>query len=157
VRSAADPSRSADTAWGSRAVRAGASYFLLVFAAGWILGPIRVLWADPRFGAMTAILLESAIMLVAMWSAARWSMRRFAVPAWVAATGSMGLVALGILLPAELAGAFYLRKLPVRQSLEGFAKPPGIVALATFMLFAAMPMLITRSRNHQTFRSRGRR
>lgn len=154
---AADHSRSAGTAWRSRAVKAGASYFLLVFAAGWILGPIRVLWADPRFGAMTAILLEAAIMLVAMWGAARWSMRRFAVPGSLAATGSMGLVALGILLPAELAGAFYLRRLPVRQYLEGFANPPGIVALAMFMLFAAMPMLITRSRDHQTLRPRGRR
>jgi hypothetical protein len=154
---AADHSRSAaGTAWGSRTVRAGASYFLLVFAAGWILGPIRVLWADPRFGAMTAILLEAAIMLVAMWRAARWSMRRFAVPGSLAATASMGLVALGILLPAELAGAF-LRKLPVRQYLEGFANPPGIVALAMFMLFAAMPVLITRSRDHQALRCRGRR
>lgn len=32
-----------------RAVKAGVIYFLLVFTVGWILGPIRELWAVPHF------------------------------------------------------------------------------------------------------------
>ena len=49
-----------------RALKAGAIYFLLVFAVGWILGPIRELWAVPHFGRVAAMLSEAVIMLVAM-------------------------------------------------------------------------------------------
>jgi hypothetical protein len=39
--------------------KAGMIYFLLVFAVGWILGPIRELWAVPHFGRMAATLSEA--------------------------------------------------------------------------------------------------
>ena len=42
-----------------RALKAGVIYFLLVFAVGWILGPIRELWAVPHFGRMAAALSEA--------------------------------------------------------------------------------------------------
>ena len=48
-----------------RTFKAGAIYFLLVFALGWVLGPIRELWAMPQFGRITAMLFEAVIMLVA--------------------------------------------------------------------------------------------
>jgi integral membrane sensor domain MASE1 len=47
-------------------LKAGVVYFLLIFAVGWILGPIRELWAVPHFGRMAAMLSEAFIMLVAM-------------------------------------------------------------------------------------------
>jgi hypothetical protein len=49
-----------------RGLKAGVVYFLLIFAVGWILGPIRELWAMPHFGRMAAMLSEAFIMLVAM-------------------------------------------------------------------------------------------
>jgi hypothetical protein len=54
-------------------------YFLLVFAVGWILGPIRELWAVPHFGRVAATLSEAVIMLIAVTVAARWVIRRFHV------------------------------------------------------------------------------
>ena len=63
-----------------RAFKAGVVHFLLVFAVGWILGPIRELWAVPHFGRMAATLFEAVIMLIAMIVAARWVIRRFEVP-----------------------------------------------------------------------------
>jgi hypothetical protein len=54
-----------------RAFKAGAIYFLLVFAVGWILGPIRELWAVPHLGRVAAMLSEAVIMLIAMIVAAR--------------------------------------------------------------------------------------
>ena len=50
-----------------RILKAGVVYFLIIFALGWILGPIRVLWAVSRFGRITALLLEGVIMLIAMF------------------------------------------------------------------------------------------
>jgi len=60
-----------------RALKAGVIYFLLVFAVGWILGPIRELWAVPHFGRMATMLSEAFIMLVAMIVAAQWSFDGF--------------------------------------------------------------------------------
>ena len=45
-----------------RALKAGVIYFLLVFAVGWILGPIRELWAVSHFGRAPAMLSEAVIM-----------------------------------------------------------------------------------------------
>ena len=51
---------------GMRRLKAGLIYFLLIFALGWVLGPIRELWAVPRFGRITALLCEAVIMVIAM-------------------------------------------------------------------------------------------
>jgi len=58
-----------------RALKACVIYFLLVFAVGWILGPIRELWAMPHFGPILGLLLEALIMLIAMIISARWTIR----------------------------------------------------------------------------------
>jgi len=52
-------------------LRAGVLYFAVVFGAGFILGPIRLLWAVPRFGPRIAELMEMPIMLVVIVVAAR--------------------------------------------------------------------------------------
>jgi len=57
-----------------RALKAGLVYFLLVFGLGWVLGPIRELWAVPRFGRVAALLIEAIIMLIAMIVSSRWVM-----------------------------------------------------------------------------------
>jgi hypothetical protein len=54
-----------------RPLKAGVTYFRLVFAVGWIRGPIRELCAVPRFGRVMALLFEAVIMLIAMIISAR--------------------------------------------------------------------------------------
>ena len=61
-------------------LKAGVFYFALVFGAGFVLGPMRILWVVPRFGVRMAELLETPIMLVVTIFAARWIVRRLAVP-----------------------------------------------------------------------------
>src|SRR6266851_4395799 len=96
-----------------RALKAGVIYFLLVFAVGWILGPIRELWAVPHFGPTVGLLLEAPIMLIAMIVAARWVIRRFNVPRTFTTTITMGLIAIGLLFPAEIAGVLWVRGLSI--------------------------------------------
>ena len=86
-----------------RALKAGLVYFLFVFAVGWILGPIRELWAVSHLGRMAAMLSEAGIMLIAMIVGARWVIRRFDVPRTLPATISMGLIAIGLRFPAKIA------------------------------------------------------
>ena len=92
-----------------RTLKAGAVYFLLLFAVGWVLGPIRELWAVPRFGRLTALLFEAVIMLIAMTISARWVIRRFDMPQTLGATIPMGLIAIGLLVPTEIAGVLLVR------------------------------------------------
>jgi hypothetical protein len=126
-----------------RALKAGVIYFLLVFAVGWILGPIRELWAVSHFGRAPAMLSEAVIMLIAMLVAARWVIRRFDVPRTLPATTSMGLIAIGLLFPAEIAGVVWVRGLSLQEYLAGFATGPCVISLLMFLLFAVMPTLVT--------------
>jgi hypothetical protein len=57
---------------------------------------------------MTAVSLEAVIMLAAMIASARWVIRRFDVPRTLGSTISMGLVAFGLLVPAEIAGVLWV-------------------------------------------------
>jgi hypothetical protein len=68
----------------SRIVKAAAVYFGLVFGAGFILGPIRILFVVPRFGARVAELMEAPLMLIVVAVAARWVVRRFQLTPTVA-------------------------------------------------------------------------
>ena len=47
-------------------------YFLLVFGVGFLLGPIRVLFLEPRLGPVAAVLCEAPLLLLAIYLAARW-------------------------------------------------------------------------------------
>jgi len=91
------------------------------------------------------MLFEAVIMLIAMIVAARWVIRRFDVPRTLPATISMGLIAIGLLFPAEIVGVVWVRGLSVQEYLAGFATAPGIISLVMFLLFAAMPTLVTRA------------
>jgi hypothetical protein len=47
-------------------------YFGVVFGAGFLLGPIRVVWLEPRLGLIVATACEAPFLLMAMLLAARW-------------------------------------------------------------------------------------
>jgi hypothetical protein len=128
-------------------LQAGALYFALTFAAGWILGPIREFWVIPRLGRTVGFLLEAPLMLVVSFLVARWVVRRVAVPPTLQTRALVGLVALGMLLVAELLGAWGLRGLSPADYLASFGSRPGAVTAATLPFFAAIPLLIGRLRN----------
>lgn len=65
---------------GAGILKAAAACFALVFGAGLVPGPIRVLWVVPRFRLGTVALMEASIVIVATVLAARWIVWRFAAP-----------------------------------------------------------------------------
>src|ERR1700745_2868426 len=91
---------------------------------------------------MAAMLGEAVIMLIAMIVAARWVIRRFEVPQTLSATLSIGLIAIGLLFPAEIAGVVWVRVLSLREYLASFVTGPGVISLLTFLFFGAMPALV---------------
>jgi hypothetical protein len=54
-----------------------------------------------------------------------------------------GLIAIGLLFPAEIAGVLLGRGLSLREYLASFVTAPGIITLLMFLLFAAIPALVT--------------
>jgi hypothetical protein len=55
----------------------------------------------------------------------------------------MGLVAPGILAPAEIAGVLWVRGLSLHEYLTSFVTTPGVISAVMFLRFAAMPSLVT--------------
>lgn len=123
-------------------LKAGAVYFALVFGAGFVLGTIRVLWVVPRFGERTAELMEAPLMLAVTIIAARWMVRRFAVPPVPWRRLGIGLVALGMLLAAESTMALKVRGLSISEYFARQDLVSGTVYAILLCLFAVMPLLV---------------
>ena len=62
------------------ALIAGTAYFLALFALGFVLGTIRVIYVAPRFGQFAATFAEVPVMLVAALFACRWTVGHWQVP-----------------------------------------------------------------------------
>ncbi len=125
-------------------LKAGAPYFVLVFGAGFVLGPIRILWVAPRFGERTAELMEAPIMLVVIVLAARWIARRLAVPPTPPRPLGVGFVALGLLLLVEFPVVLWLRGLTVGEYFARRDPVAGTVYMVMLGVFAVMPLLVAR-------------
>ena len=125
-------------------LKAGGLYFLLVFVAGFVLGPIRILWAVPRFGTRMAELLETPIMFVVILVAARWVVRRFALPPGLTSRMGMGCVALGLLLAAEFTLVLWLQGLSIREYLATRDPVSGTVYYLMLGVFAVVPLFVGR-------------
>jgi hypothetical protein len=126
-------------------LKAGVLYFALVFGAGFVLGPIRIMWAVPRFGERIAELMETPIMLGVTILAARWIVRRVAVPSTPSSRLGMGCVSLGLLLVAEFALVLWLRGLSITEYLASRDPASGAVYYVMLGVFAIMPPLVARN------------
>ncbi len=125
-------------------LKSGASYFLPVFAAGFALGTVRTLWIAPRTGVRTAELMEAPIMLAVSVLAARWVIRRLAVPYKMSLRLGMGFTALGLMLLAEFSLVLWGRGLSVHEYLATRDPVSGTVYYMLLAVFALMPMMVAR-------------
>ena len=98
-------------------------YFALVFGAGFALGPVRILWAVPRFGTRAAELMEMPIMLAVTIFVCRWIIRKFAVSPEPSVRMGMGGIAFVLMLVAEFALVLRLRGLSISEYLAARDPP----------------------------------
>ncbi len=125
-------------------VRASATYFALTFGAGFLLGSVRVPFLVPRFGERVAELLEAPFMLVVIFFASRYVVRRFSLISSPRISMAVGLCALVLLLAAELLLAVVLPGGSVTGYVSGRDPISGSVYLASLLLYATMPWLHAR-------------
>jgi hypothetical protein len=129
-----------------KVARAGAVYFAVVFAAGFALGVIRTLLVVPRVGARAAELGEIPVMLVVSYLAARWVIRRRKVSPAASARLTMGLLALCLLVAAELALTLPVRGQTLTEYLASRDPVSGVAYAASLGIFALLPLLVSRRR-----------
>lgn len=126
------------------AVLAGAAYFALVFALGFVLGTVRTIVvrdAPGGSGRLIGVLIELPVMLWASWFLCRHVIRRCAVAAATAPRAVMGGVAFALLLLAELGiGAWLFGRTPA-EHLALYRDASYALGLAAQFAFALMPML----------------
>jgi len=124
-----------------QSIEAGFFYFLLVFGAGFLLGPIRILLLVPRVGTRTAELLEAPLMSLVIIISAKFVIRRCDLVTTLGRV-SIGCIALGLLLVAEFSLVLWLRGMSVGDYLATRDPVSGTVYYVMLLVFAATPMFI---------------
>ncbi|MBK6864930.1 MAG: hypothetical protein IPG91_16090 [Ideonella sp.] len=126
-------------------MRAGLLYFGCVFAAGFVLGTIRVPLLVPRLGVRWAELAEMPLMLVVIVVAARWVVHRHALGPTTAGRFWAGLLALALLLAAEFGLVLQLQGGTLAGYLESRDPVSGAVYATMLVAFALMPLIVART------------
>jgi hypothetical protein len=128
----------------TRVLLAGLAYFALTFGAGFLLGPIRILWVAPHLGARWAELAEMPIMLGVIVLAARWVAGRLALPAAPGPRLGMGSLALALMLAAEFVLVLPLRGMSIRDYFATLDPVSGTAFFVVQGVMAIMPLLVAR-------------
>ena|ERR1041384_6967642 len=126
-----------------RTLKAGVSYFALMFGAGFVLGVVRVLLIAPRIGERMAELAEIPLMVIVVaYFAARWTVRRFAIPPIFSERVGVGLIALALMLVCEFGVVLGLRGMTLDQYFTIRDPVSGAAYYIGLLLFALMPSLL---------------
>ena len=128
-----------------RILQAAVLYFLLVFGAGFVLGTGRVLLVVPLLGERVAELMEMPLMLAVIVAAARWIVRH-KLDGRQSTALPIGLIAMGLVLLADLGVGMWLRGLSATEVFLHRDPVSGIAYYAAVLLFTAMPGIINRFR-----------
>jgi hypothetical protein len=114
-------------------------YFGVVFGAGFLLGPIRVVWLEPRLGLIVATACEAPFLLMAMLVAARWVPRVLNIRREPKTLILVGIGALVLLQIADFTVGFWLRGITPPEQVAQFRTGQGNIYAALLALFAIMP------------------
>jgi len=128
----------------TRAIRAGITYFAVVFAAGFVLGTARVLLLAPRLGELLATVLELPFMLGISWVACGKLIAHFQVPPSAEPRLTMGAIAFALLMLAELLLSLTLFNRSMNEYVAALGTPQGLLGLAGQVLFGLMPVIRNR-------------
>ncbi len=124
-------------------LKSGLIYFSIVFAVGFLLGTIRLLWVVPYVGTRVAELMEMPLLFIAIVMIANWLVQRLAIPPLFWVRLGMGLVALVCLLGSEFGPVLYLRGLSITDYLATRDPISGAVYYWMLGIFTVMPWLIS--------------
>ena len=125
----------------SSALKAGLSYFAIVFAAGFVFGTIRALALAPHLGGTLAVAAELPVMLAVSWIACSWIMARHSVPQKIGARLLMGGVAFALLISAEIILGVVGFGRTVYEFFGAYRTAEGALGLLAQVAFGTFPLI----------------
>ena len=128
----------------NRALIAGTAFFLALFALGFVLGTLRVVFVAPRFGELAATFAEVPVMLIAAFFACRWAVRHWRVPRTIAIRWAMVLWFLALLFTFETLLGVILFGRTAAEQWAALATPAGLLGLSAQIIAALLPVLVGR-------------
>lgn len=128
-----------------KTIKATVLYFALVFAAGFVLGTIRILLIVPHLGTRLAELMEMPLMLAITFITAHWIVQRFSVPFTVSHRLGMGCLALVLLLIAEFTLVLRLRGISIAEYFATIDPVSGTLYYIMLGIFAIAPLLVSKT------------
>lgn len=128
----------------SRTLTSATVYCLALFAFGFVLGTIRVLFLAPQIGEMGATLLEAPVMLGAAFFLCRWVVGRWLVSPELAARWGMAFWFLVLLFLLETLVGVALFGRTISDTLAELATPAGLIGLTAQVIAALLPLFVGR-------------
>lgn len=122
-------------------LKAAIAYFATVFAAGFLLGILRVTMVAPFLGEVMATLVELPVMLLASWFVCSWIIRRLAVPEDHRPRIIMGLLAFVLLIAAEMVLGFLGFGRNLSDQLQAYRSTGPLLGLLAQIAFAGFPWI----------------
>lgn len=114
-------------------------YFLVVFAAGFALGTIRVLFLVEAIGERYAELAETPLMAIVCALAAHYFINQHRDILTLQRTLFMGVISLALLLTVEFSVVLNLRGLTLDQYVQSRDPVSGIAYIAGLLWYAIAP------------------
>ena len=108
-----------------RIAAAAILYFAIVFGVGLVLGPIRVLWLEPRVGPIVAVLCEAPFLVATMVVASRWISGVMRLQRDLVSLALMGIGALLLQQVADLAVGMALRDMSLGEQFHNLRVRKG--------------------------------
>lgn len=132
------------------ALRHGFLYFIIVFAAGFVLGVVRVLVLVPMLGTFTAVLVEFPVILSLAWLACGRILRGGRPDRQQAAL--MGATAFVLLMLAEASLSLAIGNRTLTDHIGLYGEPEHQLGLSAQVAFAVFPWIHASSRSQPLHR-----
>ena len=125
-----------------RALVAATAYFLALFALGFVLGTIRVVFVAPRFGQLAGTFAEVPIMLTAAYVICRWTLRQWRVTRTTAIRWTMVLWFLVLLFAFEALLGLTLFGRTLSEQWAALLTLAGLLGLSAQIVAALLPAFV---------------
>ena len=124
----------------AKSVTAGASYFVIVFAFGFVLGTVRTILVAPQLGELVAVLMELPIILTLSWLTCGWIVSKIELSRAFSVRVIMSVTAFSFLMIAEISLSVFAFGNDLSEHFATLASTVGAIGLLGQMAFAAMPL-----------------
>lgn len=126
------------------ALKAATVFFLALFALGFVLGTIRVVFVAPRLGPLGATFAELPLMLIAAYYTCRWSVQYWQVRRAIAIRWAMVGWFLTLLMTGEMLLGSALFARTTTEQWAALTTPAGLLGMSAQLIAALLPLFVCR-------------